>query len=332
MVFEGFYMTPITPYRINSNYNSAENSDENDARNKRDIKRKLVRRLPVILQADPKNSEKILSEAMQLASSKSKYPFKFDEISKVAEIDYSDYFHSASESGSTSQINSEKNIDNFQNNSDDKSEFGTESDNNTHICSNISNYSEVDINSNFRNSVNKTRIDAICSENEDDFLSLSNFAKNIIFLESIVTGLNKRSDPLLVLKQLEKIASFLSDQEKVIEPVKKERNIDFNREDMSCSLEFIEGYCEASSFSSDMKEKISRELNKIKELMDEISTSLMVISAPIMSTAAFQNSNISNKNLSDLKSVSKRVNINNQDKDFEKKHDDTLPITTLRSI
>ena len=276
-------MNPIIPYRISSNYNAADNADENDARNKRDAKRKLVSGPPVMRQAERKNTEKLLSEAMHLASYKSQN--KLEKITQSQVKESQDLHHTVNDSESVLKLAV-------------KEDF----------------------------SIDSSAVELVSASEftEDVPLQLSYFSKKLIEIESSISGKNRRTNPAVMLGYIENIATQLSNQEKICELIKEENtkadSSTFDHEEMSCSIDFIEGYYEASSFSEDIKNKILSELSKIKDLIGNIEDLITPLVSPLVipEASVIKYNNATNTRSSDYKPMINRIKNNSLEKNIRK--------------
>lgn len=306
-------MIPITPGRINSNYDLTDNEEEYNSRKKIETKRKLIKGMPAIFPAEKNNSEKILSRAMLSVSHTPNFPSDLDKILRAEESNFSDFPHL-------------------------KENFEEVSKNNIELVG--KNKSTINPNDNYNECIPNSIMFNSFELNSDlkdlESFSLLSFSKKIIFIESSISILKRRADPLEVLSNLEKISSLLKNKDEISELFgsKNIENsiVDFNKEEMDCSLEFIEGYYEASSFSIEIKNKIFYELNEIKELMGELANLVNSFAFPFGILDSVQASSILNQKTFNLKIFNEKKEINTQLNDVDEKREDTLPLTTLRSI
>lgn len=171
-------------------------------------------------------------------------------------------------------------------------------------------------------------MDSLSAHGEEHPSKLADINNKLLEIESSLTGSQRRTEPNALLERLKKLATQLSDKEG-----EKIRTGEFDFDSMQCSVEFIEGYCEASSFNDDLKKEMSSELNVVKDLLDQIAAvnSPSGLPAAIVEAMAVQITKDSTKS-SYSSSTANRINSSVLDKDREKRQDDTLPLATLRSI
>jgi hypothetical protein len=306
-------MYPIGYYRIDSNYNSADSADENDARNKREAKRKVVIHTPVMRQSDRKDTERLLNEAMQMATFKAKSQIDIDQISQNAAKLANQFLKKEPDTDPKYKADATP-----ETNADSKPDQP------------------------FNNEV----IDSVSSLFENKILQPSEFSKKLIDIESIFFVKNKISNPANLLSHLENFSEQLSNYEKISsvinnprkkdecnEKIREDLN-DFDSESLKCSIDFIDGYCEASSFNDNMKNDINNELYNMRQLLDQIANFNASVMPPvaIIEAKIIQEKYSTPMKSSELKPSLNRARINALDKDEIKKRDDTLPLTTLRSI
>lgn len=298
-------MNVITNFRISSDYNTADNADENDIRNKRQSKRKLTNEPPRMRQAERKTSEKILLDAMQLAS----YKTSSQSYSKNTQI-------FAKNTKNLEKIPFEK--------------FHTEFD--TLLDAENVAHSKVQLKDHDNEYTNQqlTDLDPLPAHEDERPFNLADINNKFLEIESSLTGSQRRTEPNALIESLKKLATQLTAKEG--EKISAEE-FDLNLDNMQCSVDFIEGYCEASSFNDDLKEKISFELNVVKDLLDQIAAvnSPTGLPAAIVEARAVQFIKDSTKS-SFASSTANRINSSVLNKDREKRQDDTLPLATLRSI
>lgn len=286
-------MTIISSYSITPSFAASDAADENDARNRRVAKQKLVKELPVMRQAERKNSEKLLSEAMQLASDKA----------QRQSILHRDTESSANRS--LALVRAEL----------DSEHAGTS-----------------------KKIGQSVKPVAVTVSPEEKSLQCADLANELNEIESGLAGIFRRGDPSGFLENLKNFSFQLIGTKHNLE-LQTKINLDINisehdLESMNCSLEFIEGYCEASSFSNDMKKNIVDELLKVKSLLNpgnitglpaKLPEDVVAALAMQVATESAQKSLSSKLNLNDFKATA------NSRK--EAKHrEDSLPLATLRSI
>jgi len=171
-------------------------------------------------------------------------------------------------------------------------------------------------------------LDLLSVHEEERPSKLADINNKFLEIESSLTGSQRRTEPNALLESLKKLATQFSEREG-----EKIRAEDFDLDNMQCSVDFIEGYCEASSFNDDLKKEISSELNVVKDLLDQIAAvnSPMGLPVAIVEARAVQITKDSTKS-SYSSLAANRINSSVLDKDREKRQDDTLPLATLRSI
>lgn len=295
-------MNVITNFRISSDYNAADNADENDARNKREAKRKLITEAPRMRQAERKISEKLLSDAMQLAS-----------------------YKTASQSNlKNAQILSKNAFEPFHSEFDILLDAENIAQRKVQLKEHVNEYS---------NEYAKQQLDdldPLSAHQEERPSKLADINNKLLEIESSLTRSQRRTEPNALLGSLKKLATQLSDEES--EKIRAEEFYsDFDS--MQCSVDFIEGYCEASSFNDDLKKEILSELNVVKDLLNQIAAVNSPLSLPVAIVEARAVQIIKDSTKSSYSSLAaNKINFSDLDKDHEKKQDDTLPLATLRSI
>ncbi len=293
-------MTIISSYSISPSFAASDAADENDARNRRVAKRKIVNEPPLMRQAERKNSEKLLSEAMQLASYKAQRQLILDRDTESSANRSLELMRAGLDSA--------------------RSEAMPET-------------------ASARVSTEQSgKLIAGTVSPEEKSLQCADFAKELHEIESGLAGIFRRGDPAGFLENLKNFSFQLSGTKHNLElQTKKSLGIDIlehDLESMNCSLEFIEGYCDASSFSDEMKKKISDELVGVKLLLNPVDTTGLSAKLPegVIEAVALQVATVnvqkslgSNPNSNDYKA-------NAVKRKEAKDREDSLPLATLRSI
>jgi len=289
-------MNVITNFRIRSDYNAADSADENDARNKREAKRKLITDPPRMRQEERKISEKLLLDAMQLASYKTTSQSNFKNAQILAKNAF-ETFHTEFDILHDAENITQRKV---------------------HLKEHVNEYAKQQL----------ADLDLLSVHEEERPSKLADINNKFLEIESSLTGSQRRTEPNALLESLKKLATQFSEREG-----EKIRAEDFDLDNMQCSVDFIEGYCEASSFNDDLKKEISSELNVVKDLLDQIAAvnSPMGLPVAIVEGRAVQITKDSTKS-SYSSLAANRINSSVLDKDREKRQDDTLPLATLRSI
>ncbi len=293
-------MTIISSYSISPSFAASDAADENDARNRRVAKRKLVNEPPVMRQAERKNSEKLLSDAMQLASYKAQRQSILDR--------------DAESSANRSLAFIRAGLDSANSESMPETAGARES------------------------MEQSGKPIAITVSPEEKSLQCADFAKELHHIESGLVGSFRRAVPSEFLENLKNFSLQINETKLNHELLTKKNFsteiLEQDLESMNCSLEFIEGYCEASSFSDDMKKKISDKLLEVKSVLNTVDTSGLVAKLPegVIEAVTLQ---VASENVQ--KSLGLRPNLNDykataNSRKEAKDREDSLPLATLRSI
>ena len=289
-------MNVITNFRISSNYNAAENADENDARNKRQAKRKLITEPPRMRQDERKVSEKLLLDAMQLASYKTASQSNSKNAPTLAK-DAFKKFHAEFDTLLDAKNLAQRKVQPREH---------------------VNEHAEQQL----------TDLDPPSAHEEELPSTFVDINNKLLEIESSLSRSQRRAEPNALLESLQKLSTQLADKKG--EKLSAE---EFDFDSMKCSVDFIEGYCEASSFNDDFKNEISFELNMVKDCLDQIAAFNLPVDLPAAIVEA-----ISVQIMKDLikpsysSPTANRINSSVLDKDREKRQDDTLPLATLRSI
>lgn len=293
-------MTIISTYSINTSFATSDFVDENDARNKRNEKRKLVKEPPQMRQGERRDSEKLLSDALQLASYKAQRQVILDRDTQTSANRSLEFIHAGLDLVDADLVSES-------------------------------------LNSN-ENKEQAAKSIVVSELIEGKLLQFSDFSDKLHEIESSLVSGYRRADHSEFLENLKTFAFQLNGAKPNTElHTKKNTHVDATDHDldsMNCSIEFIEGYYEVSSINDDMKQKISDELNVIKSLLNQVVPIGLpvklpdaVIEAVVLQDIAgnIQKSLGSKPNFNEYKSNAVR-------RREDEKRGDTLPLATLRSI
>ncbi len=293
-------MTIISSYSIGPSLASSNAADENDARHKREAKRKLVNEPPLMRQADRKNSEKVLSEAMQLASYKTQRQSILNKDAHKLTKSALEFIDAGFDSKHSVVI----------------PEFAFPNE----------------------RSEQTTKATPFALSKDEKPLSLADLSKNLHKIEFTLVENFRRADLSEFLVSLENFIFQLNTakQNPELNP-KKNINAESPDQDidsMKCSIDFIEGYCEASSISEEIKQKISDELSRVKILLNPGESLDVPVKLPDSAIEAIA-LQVATENVQ--KSLGSKASFNEYkanavSRKEEKNREDSLPLATLRSI
>lgn len=298
-------MTIISAYSIKPSLASSDVADENDARKRREAKRKLVNEPPLMRQAERKVSEKLLSDALQLASKKAQRHSILELDTRSSAKGALEFIHAELDSGHPGTVRSD-------------------------LESPITNNKEI--------KEQPAKAIAVLDHAEEKPLQLAGCLKKLIDIESSLVGSYRRADSSEVLEKLKNFNFQLINPELIaVSPLININDIDAFDHDfdsMNCCIDFIEGYCEASSFSDDMKKNISSELNTVKSLLSSINELVLpsTLSSGAIDAVTMQIATENIKNSSGSKHVFNENSLSAVRRKVDKNREDTLPLATLRSI
>lgn len=309
-------MTIISAYSIKPSFAASDVADENDSRNKREAKRKSASESPRMRQAERKNAEKLLSDALQLASNKAQRQSILESDAQSSAKRALDFIRAEHDS---QHIDPDLSLDITDSNVSQKPPSKT-----------------ITVPVRTEEKSLKFITVPVCAEEKP--AQLSDCSKKLLEIESRLIGNHLRADLVEVLENLEGFNFELNNTKGISVLTTKPSNVidTFNHDidSMNCSIDFIEGYCEASSFNDEIKQKISNELNKSKSLLNQINVIDLPSNFPAgtVESIALQIAIVNaQKSLEfNLKFNANRTNSDNRKE--AKNREDTLVLATLRSI
>lgn len=297
-------MTITSSFPIGPSIAASDVTDENDARNRREAKRKLVSNPPLMRQAERKNSEKLLSEAMQFASNKAQRQSLLERETQSLAQRALKSNHAVLDSTLSDRL------------------------------------PEVTIGNEIKEQSEKTI--TVPARTEGKLLELADCSKRMLEIESSLVGAYRFADSSEILEKITNFSVQLKDSKLIQELAKKQTNNadipDHDLESLNCSIDFIEGYCEASSFSDELKKKISYELNELQSLLNSFSnsTDASSFSAKLPDSAIVAIAvQVASENAQKPPGSKPGFDENKSSADIRKQaknREDTLPLATLRSI